>query len=523
MMDERKDNLEEQGIIDSSSSDTAENVSSTSEEETAAEQELFQYDMPKSKKQRKKKDNQLGRSFIRKFMPVFVLLIAAAVLATLYFVLRSISPENNGDDNVNMIKVVELNATDVKTMKVDNKKASYTMYKKSGSVYKIEGYEDKPVEEDVISTSIGYMSTIESAKQVMVAEEKMKDYGLDKPAATVTLNTGSEELVLYLGNQSAGGDYYFFKKDDPESIDGKTAVYLMGETQANVCLADRFYYYAGDLSLYDASSDNENITPITIGGVKGTKVNIYMADGETGLSYMLDEPINMPFSSSVMNSIFNLLTALNSAVPVDDDMSETNLEKLGFKDPSYVLSWENNTILRTVYFGNEENGMIYCRTEDMNAVYQISADAVAVLGMNVADMCDIITYTRDVDTLNRIVVTSGKKVYDIETTGTGENRKVTVNNKRVESSIFSEFYATLLGIEVQREGEKPAGNPYLTIEVTLSEDGSKETLSYYEVDERYCYFEMNGNGMFYVKTQDVDNILINVQKVYDNEEIQVVW
>ncbi len=520
-MDERKNNPEEQDIIEQP--DTVEEAPAAPAAETSAEDELFQYDMPEKKKQKKKKDTRLQRGFIRKFMPVFVLLVAAAVLGTAYFVLRSISPEDNGDDDVNMIEAVALNAADVKTMKVVNKSESYTMYKKSGSVYKIEGHEDKPVDEDVISSSIGYLTAIESTKQVMVAENKMKDYGLDKPAATVTIATAAEELTLYLGNQSPGGDYYFFKKDDPESTEDKTAVYLMSETQANVCLADRFYYYTGDISKYDASTDNENITPITIGGTKGTHVNIYMSDGETGLSYVMDEPINMPFSTSVMNSILSLLSTLNNATPVDDDLSEANLQKLGLAEPSYTLSWENNTIRQNISFGNEVEGMIYCKAEGIDAIYQISAEAVGALGMDVADMCDVITYTRDVDTLNRIVVTSGKKVYDIETTGTGENRKVTVNNKSVESSIFSEFYATLLGIEVQREGEKPAGDPYLTIEITLSEDGSKEVLSYYQVDERYCYYEMNGKGMFYVKTQDVDNILVNAQKVYDNEEIQVIW
>ncbi len=489
---------------------------------SAEETELFQYDMPEKKQKTKKQI--LHSRMLRKFMPLIVLLVSAAILLTAYFVLRSISPEENGDDDVNMIEVVSVSATDVKTVKVKNNSDAYTMYKKSGSVYKIEGYEDKPVDEDVVSTSIGYLSDIQSAKKVMVAEDKLKDYGLEKPAATVSLSLSSKEIVLHLGNKSAGNDYYFMLENDPESTEEKKAVYLMSETQANVCTADRFYYYDGNLSRYDASSDNSNITELSIGGSKGTATDIYMTEGELNLAYMMADPINMPFSSSVMDGILNLFTTLNAATPVGDDMSEANLKELGLKDPSYRLTWVNNTVERTVYFGKETEGNIYCMTEDMKAVYQVPTSAVSVLGIDVADMCDVITYTRDVDTLNRIVVSSGKKTYDIQTEGTGDERVVTVNNKTVESSIFSEFYATLLGIEVQREGEKPAGKePLLTIEITLAESGKKEILSYYEVDDRYCFYEMNGKGMFYVKTQDVQNILINVQKVYDNQEIQVVW
>ena len=497
-------------------------------EDTAASQaeesELFQYDMPeKKKKEKKHKDNRLQRGFIRKFMPVFVLLAAALVLTSVYFVLRHISPEDNGDDDVNTVMAVEINSSDVKTMKVENAKETYTLYKKSGSVYKIEGLEDRPTEDDVISTSIGYLSSIESTKQIMVARDKLGEYGLKSPAASVTLTTSLGETVIHLGNQSAGDEYYFCVADDENNTEDKTAVYLMSEVQANVCLADHFYYYTTDISLYDSSEDQENITPVTIGGKKGTKVHVYMSDGETGLAYVMDEPINMPFSSQVMNDILELLTMLNSCTPVSDDVSTDNLAALGLADPEYVLTFANNTIERTILFGIEKDGRIYCMVQGGNAIYQIDAGEVSCLRMDVADMCDVITYTRDVDTLSRIYITSGQKSYDFKTTGTGDERKVTLNNKTVENSIFSEFYSTLLGIEVQIEGEKPAGAPYLSIEITLSEDGSKEVLNYYKVDDRYCYFEMNGKGMFYVKTMDVDFILENAQKVYNNEEIMQAW
>lgn len=513
MMDERKEQLEQ----------TEQPVA---EQTPAAQDELFQYDDPKAKKKRpkKEKDTRLRRGFMRKLMPLFVLLAAAVVLGSAYFILRSISPEDNGEDQVNTVEVLSLNATEVKTVTVVNTEDSYTLYKKSGSVYKIEGKEDKPVDEDVISTSIGYLSAIESTKKIMVAADKLKDYGLAAPAATVTLTTAKKEVELYVGSQSAGDEYYMYLKDDPQSKEGEIAVYLLSKTQSQVCLADHYYYYDTDISGYDSSEDAENITPVTIGGKLGTAVNVYMSDNDTGLAYVMDDPVNMPFSTSVMDSILSLLSTLNTATPVADDISDANLQKLGLYEPQYTLDFANNTEERTILFGNEdENGMIYCMAKGGQAIYQVSASAVECLGMDVADMCDVITYTRDVDTLNRILIKSQGKTYDIVTQGTGDERVVHVNNKAVESSIFSEFYAYLLGMEVQREGEKPAGDPYLTLEITLSEDGSKEVLNYYAVDERYCFYELNGKGMFYVSRQAVDMLLQNAQKVYNNEEIATAW
>lgn len=501
MMEERKDNLEQ---------------------EISEGKELFQYDDVKPVKA--KKDNRVRRGFIRKLMPLFVLIAAAGVLVGTYFVLRAIAPEDNGEDQVNTIQILSLNVAEVKTLTVQNTKDSYKLYKKSGSVYKMEGKEDKPVDEDIIASSIEYLSDIKTIKRIMVEEGQLKDYGLASPAATVTLETAKKKAVLCVGDKSAGDEYYMYLKDDPESKDGKVAVYLMTQTQSNVCLADRYYYYETDISGYDSSTDAENISPVNIGGVKGTKVNVYMADAETGLAYVMDEPVNMPFSTSVMDGILGLLTTLNNAVPVDDDVSVENLAKYGFSPAQYELQFYNNTVERTILFGNEdEKGNIYCMQKGGQTIYQVASSSVACLGMDVADMCDVITYTRDVDTLNRILIKSQGKTYDIKTEGTGDERVVHVNNKLVESSIFSEFYAYLLGMEIQREGEKPAGEPYLSMEITLSEDGSKEVLNYYAIDERYCFYELNGKGMFYVSRQAVDILLSNAQKVYDNEEIATAW
>ena len=500
--------------------------------ETAAQDELFQYDMPqkKAKEKRAKKDVRLRQGFARKFMPVFVLIGAAVVLTGVYLVLRHISPETNGDDEVNTINVVSLTATDVKTVTVNNVSDSYKMYKKSGSVYKIEGYEDSPVEEDVISTSIGYLSSIQSTKQIMVDNETLQDFGLKDPSAEVTITTTKETVVLCMGDQSASGDYYFYVEGDEDSNAEQTAVYLMSETQANVCAADHFYYYTTDLSQYDSSNDSQNITPVVIGGTKATKVKVYMSDDDSGLSYVIDEPVGMAFSTSVMDEIFSLLTAMNAATPVSDDVSAAALQATGLDQPSYELTWENNTNERTILFGNTDGEYIYCMEQGGKCVYVIAAENVNVLSMDLADMVDIITYTRDIETIRRMVITGNQKTYDVEIDNSGEQRAVTVNNKTVENSIFSEFYAALLGVEIQRQEEKPQGEPYLSITVYVSEENengqtsqSVETLNYYYINERYCFYELNGSGMFSVKTTDVDDILNNIQKVYDNVEIVTAW
>lgn len=527
MIEPRNDNnLNEETV------ETTETADTTKASAAPEENELFQYDVPKKKVKEKKtnKDARLRHGFVRKFMPVFVLLGAAVVLTGVYFILRHISPETNGDDDVNTITVVSLTATDIKSVSVNNDSDSYKMYKKSGSVYKIEGYEDSPVEADVISTSMGYLAAIESTKQIMVDNTALKDFGLKDPVAEVTITTSKETVVLCMGDQSASGDYYFYVEGDEDTTAEQTAVYLMSETQANVCAADHFYYYNTNLSQYDSSSDLQNITPVVIGGTKATNIKVYMSDDDSGLSYVINEPVNMPFSTSVMDEIFALLTAMNSATPVSDDVSAAALEAVGLDEPSYELTWENNTNERTVLFGDTDGEYIYCMEQNGKCIYVIAADNVSVLSMDLADMVDVITYTRDIETISRMVISGNQKTYDVQIDNSGEERVVTVNNKTVENSIFSEFYAALLGVEIQRQAEKPQGDPYVTITIYISEENedgetveSVDTLNYYYINERYCFYELNGSGMFSVKSADVDDILTNIQKVYDNVEIVTAW
>ncbi len=486
--------------------------------------DLFQY----GGKTGKKPEKTAARGFRRKFMPLIVLGAAALVLIGVYALLRAVTPaEKDPEKQVNPVTVTEITPSSVRRVNIINAADEYGLVKKSGSVYYIEGKEDKDVDSDVVLTSIEKLSAISSIKQIDVATDKLGDYGLEKPQgrAEIVLQKGS--VILYFGNRSADDDYYYaIKADDERAKDGKAAVYLVEAETAEIVGQDHFYYYNQDISGFDSNSDSENITPVIIGGAMGTHVTVRgqqeSEEDDVTLTYMMTEPINMPFSSSVMNSVLTLLSTLNDAVPVDDDVSEAHLDTLGLKDPAYTLLFGNNTAERTILFGKVEGSNIYCMKKGGSAVYTIASSAVACLGLDLSDMCDVITYTRDVNTVNGIVVAGQNKKYDIKLVGKDDERVVYVNNKNVDRSNFSEFYSAILGVEIKQVGDKPAGDPWLTITMTL-EEGGTETLAYYEVDERYCYYELDGTGMFYVSREAVETLLKNAQKLYDNQEIASAW
>lgn len=523
MTDPKDNNMEEKNLEDTEVTQESHDLS--------AEDELFQYGEETKQRNRKK----LRSGMLRKFMPVFVLAGAALLLTGIYFTLRTLTPNDSTDAQVNKVKVLSLTASDVKSMTVKNPADTYTLYKKSGSVYKIEGKEDRDIDSDAIETAIGNTCVIESEKKIEVKNEKLSEYGLKEPQIEVNFVGRKENATLYVGNENASGDFYMCLKDDPENTETETAVYILADDTVEVFAKTHFYFYNTDISDYDANEDNQNISPIIIGGTKGTPVTMEMQQSSTdenngsgtvdvSLSYIMTKPIRMPFSMTAMDSMLNLLTALNDVEAVADETDAGSLAKYGFDDPQYTLEFGNNTEMRTILFGKTEGDKIYCMKKDGTVIYLIAKSAVNCLSLSTADMCDVITYTRDIDTVKAMKVTGKQKTYDVQLLGKDEELQVYVNNKHVENSIFSEFYAGILGIEVKTEGTKPAGEPYMTVEITLDDDNdTKEYLRYYEVDNRYCYYELDGTGMFYVSHEAVDTLLSNIQKVYDNQEIVSAW
>ena len=491
-----------------------------------AKDELFQYGEEKKKKSGKRKKTSAS-GFRRKFAPLIALGVAALLLCGIYVLLRIVAPtEKDPDSKVNPVTVTQITPSSVRRVNILNAGDEYALVKKSGSVYYIEGKEDKEVDSDVILTSIEKLSSISSIKKIGVDEKKLEEYGLKNPQGRAEIVLPDSTVTLYFGNRSADEKYYYALKLGDEKEDGKTAVYLVEAETAEIVGQDRFYYYQQNISGYDANSDSENITPVIIGGTQGTHVTVRgqqeSKSEDVTLTYMMTEPIRMPFSTAVMTSVLDLLSTLNDANAVDDDVTPAHLDTLGLKTPAYTLEFGNNTALRTILFGKVTDTSIYCMKKDGSAVYTIPAGSVACLGLDLADMCDVITYTRDVNTVTGITVAGQNKRYDIKLVGKDDERVVYVNNKNVERSIFSEFYAAILGVEVKQQGKKPTGAPYLTITMTL-ENGGAETLAYYEVNERFCYYELDGTGMFYVSHEAVDSLLSNAQKLYENKEISAAW
>lgn len=486
----------------------------------AEQEELFQYEgyTPKEKA----KQVVATRSVWQRLIPVFILVGVAVLLGGAILTMKFLFPSTEDPDRlVNTVTVLDADAADVSSMKVQNAKDSYTLVKKAGSVYNIVGKEHLAADSSAILEAIKKLCDIETTKEMEIATDKLSDYGLDTPQATVELATKKETFALYLGIKAPSDDYYYARLGD-----GK--VFIMEAEQAAVLLSDRYAYYETDVSLYDSSADQQKISPVVFGGKNATAMRMESTEAivdeeDFSPSYMMVSPIKHAFSNSAMEEILALLEALAAAEPVCDDIGDASLEKYGLKEPNYLLTFGNNGEEMTIEFGKTQDSFIYLRRKGEGLIYKVQSSYAEVLGRNLAGLCDVISYMQDVDNVSGMKVSGMGKTYTIDMTGKRSELQVRVNGKDVNANLFADFYAHLIGIIVTEEAEKPRGDdPLVTVEVQL-EDGGTDVLKYYAVNEMKCFFEVNGSGIFNVSRLSVEKILENAQNLYDGKEIIAEW
>jgi len=417
---------------------------------------------------------------------------------------------------------VELDEAD--SIKIENGFDTYTLVKKAIGTYYMQGKKELDVNSDSVVTlldSIGAMGIKDTVDADDIQD--LKNYGLDKPSATVTVKEGKNTYVLQVGNVTDANQYYVQLKGDPN-------VYLVDSTVPDIVQLSRYQFYTDTMVEYsDATEDQETLKKFVVGGPgRDEEIVITMndlEDDEVGAAYMITEPFGHPFSSTMQDNLQALITALTTCGIVGDDVSPAGLAKFGLDKPSYYMSFTMKGKTQKVWFGDvSDAGYRYCYAEGGDFVHNVSESDADVLYAPLKDYCEDMIYTNAYDLMEKIKISGQGKTYQIAVGEVDDgNFTVAINNKVVSSDLFNDFYAHLLMIGITDLSEtEVSGDPYLTVELKLR-GGGTDVIRFYEVGENKCFCEVNGGGYFLVKTHNVDKLLENAQKLYDGETINLEW
>ncbi|MBQ3084772.1 MAG: DUF4340 domain-containing protein [Clostridia bacterium] len=412
------------------------------------------------------------------------------------------------------------------SIKIENDFGSYVLVKRAIGNYYIQGKKELPVNGESVTTLLENIGKLGMVQEVVEkpTDEQLKNYGLKTPVVTVTVDNGVKSFVLKIGIAHENGNYY-------AQISGDPAVYLIGPTVPDVVMLSKYQFYSDTMIDYtDSTEDLENLTKMMVGG-NGREQDITielneLADDEVGAAYMITEPFGHPFSNMMQDNLTALLSALAKSSVAGDDVSESALASYGLDEPEFFFSFTISGKTQTVYFGKVSDADYrYCYAKGGKFIHSVAESDADVLYAPLKDYCENMIYTNSYDTMEAIKITGKGKTYQITVSEVAEDGEftATVNNRVVNSDLFSDFYAHVLMIGISDLGGKEGATaPYLTVEMT-QRDGDVDIIRFYKVSDDKCFCEINGGGQFWVKIYNVDLILKNAQNLYDGKEINLEY
>ncbi len=466
---------------------------------------------------------------IKRLKPMLILAGSALVLGIVLWVLVAfvLPKDDAGKEKGNEVLLVDADLSEADRVEITNRFDTYTLVKKAIESYYIEGKEDYPVLYDNVSYLLEKLTDF-TANKLLVEHptaEQLEGYGLADPEGTMKVVDGDNIYQFTFGTTSASGNYYFQMGGDP-------AVYLVSTAVPDIVLLSRYQFYYGQMIKYNDSdtTENEDLTDMYISGSGReqpiTLTQQQLAEDEVGTAYILTEPFRHSLAGTTLTDISDMMVAMSNAQIVGDDTSPAALAEKGLDEPMYIYRYVKGGETFEVHLGDiNASGYQYCYETSGKFIYSILASDCEVLGDALLNYCENMIYTRSVDQLAAIKVVGGDKNYSITIGEQDEvgNYNVVINNKKVDSELFSDFYSHILTISITDLGQKGSETQEIcTVTFTLK-DGTVEEMKFYPVTGLKCFCEVNGKGQFWVSKMNVEKILENAQKLYNGEVITLEW
>ncbi len=432
------------------------------------------------------------------------LIIAAGALVVLvggYFIVKAVAAAEKPKPGSNVIKVANLKQDDVQSVELKTADSTLVLDRKGG---KLEPQLPYPmaIDQSAVQRILGNVTNI-YAQRVVVDEAAAKaqapdlaKFGLAHPQAVVTVKLKKGEPVVYhVGDRTPSkGDYYFQRVGDPRivTLDSFSAKSMM------LTLTD-----LRDHSL--PSIDDKKLVYLRI---DNGKQNIEMTKAPKDFNAPESSFATMAMTSpykKVRPVATDQFAALLKKIPtftvdtfVDDH--PTNLDKYGLGAGHETLVMQDDKQTLHLLFGKSAgDGKVYAKLENKPSVFTLDTDLSFMTAFTAFDLVDKFVLIVNIDTVDKLTVTTPDATYTgtITRTGTGDKKKTsyTFQGKEVQEQYFKNFYQKAIAIFYDAENPSPhPGKPAYTISFTLNTNNNP-TLTAEFVPFNSNFYQVYRNGL----------------------------
>ena len=467
-------------------------------------------------------------------MTVAVIAVLAASTVLL------IALKDNGGENPTSSDTASSNASadrhyffdyakeDIATVEITNEYGTYTLkriYESESSRIVLVGNEEETIFPSTASAAFNSAVTISSTTLVSEDSSKLAEYGLNAPSITVktTLNDGTVR-VLNIGIESPSGGYYV---NTSELSD----VYLITSYAASNFQYARTDYYPLDLfGTYESLS----FTGLTVHRPDYDIDDIRLSDedyeaavdaAEANIKSQLElaSPFKFDVNSVYMDDLVKAISGLQADEVVSDDMSESSLASYGLDASARTLLIKNDGKKLIIGNKDEQKGVYYVMLDGRRVVYAVSAESLAFI----EDGADRYAYTMiglvALKNVKTLVIETANKTYEFVCSDVEDLQylEVTCGGKELPPDEFKKLYQQIFSATQNGLAEKPESDLFMRITYN-KKDGTKSVIEYYKIDMTRYYAEVNGVGYFSVKSDMVEKIPADCERILNGEIITLV-
>jgi hypothetical protein len=449
---------------------------------------------------------------------VLILLVVATIITI------GLLPRDENNNIVSPAWVVAVEEERVARIEVSNTFGEYTATFDNGVT--ILGYENYPLSEHTKTNMRPAVGSVYAYDTVDRSGKDLGKYGFNAPTATATLtDTNGKQIRFTVGSQMPNGTAYYVMNDT------NNHVYAVASDYLQFIVTDKQEFISKQVTSIPADSAYMvDYMTITKNGAPYFSV-VAMDESETvfqnsGALFKMTYPyvgqgrdVNIV---SFLESVCNLNATFVKHLSTDADA----LAQYGLSDPAIVIEYSYKGDVKHIYLSEPENGFTNLYTPDSNIIYSLLAQKLNLVTLDGLDFVTPYQFDRDINEVERIILrTDSGEEYTYNVSVTNGKTAATCNGTNLNGAAFENFYDLLTTSEVAGVAEKPGGTPKLTMvfRYHANLNKSNDTVSFYRIDERTYYLELNGQGNFYVSSLYVDKILECIPKLNNGEDFSIKY
>ena len=437
--------------------------------------------------------------------------------------------------------------SEIKQIDVSNKSGSFTLLLntpfttdpatgetvRGETTYKLKGYEKISLqtgEPDVIANDCS--STL--FKRIAdVDGKKAKDFGFNKPIATIKTHfTDGKYSTIIVGGKAPNNDGTYIMFGSNKTI------YLVDNTYI-----DGFLFSVLDLMPLDITDAPQSVTDsefksISISGSAFSETIELKPNTDEAINTtnVMTAPYTMFANEVEISNIAGGIRGLYAEEVVCMNPSDSQLSDLGVAKPyaKITAKYADKTI--TLRASEPKDGYVNLYSDSKKLVYKISADKVAWVQTSTEKLTPAIVLAPNYPKISNITVTdkNGTNAIDVKTTSdTVDNTDgytetiyyttATLNGKVLDEYNFRTFTQNICNMtNAGKLGDEKAGKTAITITISYSTGRNADTIKIYETSGTKYIAELNGRKLCLVNKNLSKNLSENVQALLKGETVDSI-